>query len=128
MAAAALIALATLLLEDDDLLILLVLEDGSLNGCAFNERCTETYVRAFADHEDFIEIDAVASFCTWERVYLEYVTFRDSKLAALSSDCGFHDKLGKGGEESVLTWEIKKFLGEFFGFINALQKVWACGA
>lgn len=95
MATAFLIALATLLLEDDDLLILFVFEDGDLYRCTFYEWIAEACVRAFADHEDFFDVDRVACFRIRERVNFEDITFSDGELAALCFDSGFHGKNGR---------------------------------
>ena len=114
MAAATLVALATLLFEDDYLVVLFILEDGCLYSGTFNQWAAEACVRTFAEHEYFVELNGVAFCGAWKRVYLEYVTLGDCKLAALCSDCRFHGlKFGKGVEESVLVGEIKKFLVYF---------------
>lgn len=122
--AAALVALATLLLEDDDLVIFFVLEDGRLDAGAVDERAAKLSVCAFAHHEDFVEIDGVACFRSREGVNLEDVTFSDSKLAALSSDCGFHDKFAKRGGEKRSERGNQEVFSEFY---QVLKRIVAIG-
>lgn len=90
--AAALVALATLLFEDGDLFVLLVFEDGRFDARAFDQRRTEAGVRAFTQHEDFLDTDGVAGIGVWVDVNLEDVALGDGELSALCTDCRFHGK------------------------------------
>lgn len=111
---AALVALAALLFEDDYLRVLFVFKDGCFNASTVHEWGAELCVCTFAHHEDFVEVDGVACFRTWEGVNLKDITFSDGKLAALCSNSGFHDKIGKNGGEKRSGWGNQEVFSEFY--------------
>jgi hypothetical protein len=119
MATAFLVALTTLLLEDDDLLVLLVFEDRCLNDCTLDKRSAEACVRAFTDHEDFVNVDGVTCFRFRKGVNLEDIAFSYSKLATLCFDSGFHWKNGRAKRCGPFN---QGFFGLFFSyFFKAIQ-------
>jgi hypothetical protein len=114
-AAALFVALATLLLKDNDFFVLLVFEDCYFNGCTLDEWCAEASVRAFADHEDFIDVNRVACFRFGKEVNFENIAFSYGKLAALCFDSGFHGKSWRANRTGWLNQEVFSLFSGYFG-------------
>lgn len=121
MAAALLVALATLLLKNNNFLVLLVFENGCLNAGALDERSAKASVGTLTDHEDLVDVNRVTGFGAWVGVDLEDITFANSELAALCFDSGFHWKSGRAKrlkrENQGVFLYFQCFLGAISGVI-----------
>jgi hypothetical protein len=88
----AFVTLATLFLENDDLVILLQLDDGSLDGCTFDEWSTVGDSITLTDHENLSNFDGITRIGARKLIYLDHVVLFDGELSTLCFDCGFHGK------------------------------------
>ena len=59
-AAALLVALATLFLKDNNLLVFLIFENGGLYAGPFDQGCAEACVSTLTDHEDIVNVNGIS--------------------------------------------------------------------
>ena len=89
MADVALLALLSLVLQDVDLLALAVLDDLSLNSCAFNDGSAELGVLTIQNCQNLLERDSFVSL-VFQLLDVQDITLGNSVLLAASYDNCFH--------------------------------------